>query len=155
MQIDRLTRRRPFEAVLDLGCGSGVLAIAVAQALPGASIVASDIDREAVRVARANVRNNRMAGRIRVYAATGLAHAALRGARRYDLVTANILAGPLINLAPDLARAIKPSGIAVLSGLLTDQAKEVGATYLAAGFHVLEKRILSGWATLTLVRASR
>ncbi len=150
--IDRLTRRRQFGHVLDLGCGSGVLAIAAALALPHASIVASDIDREAVRVAQANVRNNRMAGRIRVYAATGLAHAALRGNGRYALVTANILAGPLINLAPDLARAITPGGIAVLSGLLTDQAREVGATYQAAGFRLLETRNLTGWATLTLVR---
>lgn len=152
--IDRLTRRRQFGHVLDLGCGSGVLAIAVAQALPRASIVASDIDPEAVRVAQSNVRNNKLAARIRVYAATGLAHAALRGDGRYDLVTANILAGPLIGLAPSLARAIKPNGIAVLSGLLTDQAREVGATYRAAGFHLLETRNLTGWATLTLVRAS-
>ncbi len=150
--IDRLTRRRHFKRILDLGCGSGVLAIAMAHSLPQASIVASDIDAEAVRVAQSNVRNNRLAGRIRVYAATGLAHPALRGDRRYDFVTANILAGPLINLAPDLARAIKPGGIAVLSGLLSDQATEVGATYQAAGFRIVEKRNLTGWATLTLVR---
>lgn len=153
--IDRLTRRRRFNSVLDLGCGSGVLAIAAAQALPQASIVASDIDGEAVRVAAANIRSNRLGGRIRVYTATGLAHAALRGDGSFDLVTANILAGPLIGLAPHLARAIMPGGIAILSGLLADQAREVAAAYRMSGFRLQEKQILTGWATLVVARTSQ
>ena len=155
LALDRLTRGRPFQRVLDLGCGSGVLAIAAALALPQARIVASDIDPEAVRVARGNVRANRLAGRIKVFAATGLAHPALRGDGRYDLVTANILAGPLIRLAPHLGRAVAPGGIAVLSGLLADQAREVGAAYLTAGFRLRQKLVLMGWATLVLERSMR
>ena len=155
LAIDRLTRSRAFERILDLGCGSGVLAIAAAQALPRADIVASDIDPEAVRVALGNVRSNRLGGRIRVYMATGLAHPALRGEGRYDLVTANILAGPLIGLAPHLGRAMAPKGIAVLSGLLTGQAREVTAAYLASGFRLRQKHILAGWATLVVERTCR
>lgn len=155
LAIDRLTCSRQFKNVLDLGCGSGVLAIAAAQALPRASIVASDIDPEAVRVAAANIRNNRLGARIRVYAAKGLAHPILRGDGRYDLVTANILAGPLILLAPHLARAIEPGGVAVLSGLLAGQAREVTAAYRASGFRLQEKQVLTGWATLVVERTSR
>ena len=155
LALDQLTRRRTFHRVLDLGCGSGVLAIAAAKALAHARIIASDIDPEAVRVAKGNVRDNRLGGRIRVIAATGLAHPALRGAQRYDLVTANILAGPLIRLAPHLGRAVAPKGLAVLSGLLTDQAREVGAAYFAAGFRLRRKLILTGWATLILEREAR
>lgn len=150
--LDRLTRQRPFRRVLDLGCGSGVLAIAAAQTLPAAAIAASDIDPIAVDVARGNIRSNRLGGRIKAYAATGLAHPALRGRARYDLVLANILAGPLIRLASDLARAIEPEGVAVLSGLLVDQAYEVSATYRASGFRVVERRDLTGWTTLVVQR---
>ena len=103
-------------------------------------------------MARGNIRSNRLGGRIKAYAATGLAHPALRGRARYDLVLANILAGPLIRLASDLARAIEPEGVAVLSGLLVDQAYEVSATYRASGFRVVERRDLTGWTTLVVQR---
>ena len=150
--LDRLTRQRRFRRVLDLGCGSGVLAIAAAQTLPLATVRASDIDPVAVEVARGNFRSNRLGGRIKAYAATGLAHTALRGDGRYDLVLANILAGPLIRLAPELARAIEPEGVAVLSGLLVDQAHEVSAAYRASGFRVVERRDYTGWTTLVVQR---
>lgn len=150
--IDRLLPRHRFRRVLDLGCGSGVLAIATRRLLPAARITASDIDAEAVRVARANARGNRAAGRLDIVVSTGFAHPRLRGPERFDLVLANILAGPLITLAPAMRRAIAPQGVAVLSGILAEQANQVTAAYLAAGFSLIAKRIDTGWAILTLVR---
>ena len=152
LAIDRLASRwRPTPRhVLDLGCGSGVLAIAAAQVWPGAEVVASDIDPTAIAVAGGNCRANRQGRRVRTLTAPGLAHAALR--RRFDLVIANILAGPLIAMAPALSGTVGRGGLAVLSGILAEQAGEVAAVYLAAGFRLVERRTLSGWTTLVLAR---
>lgn len=148
--LDALARRRSFNNVLDLGSGSGVLAIAAARLLPRARIVASDIDPIAVGVARGNVRSNRAGSRIETIAAVGLAHPKLRQARRFDLVIANILAGPLLRLAPALRQVIKPGGSLVLSGILVEQAAEVLAVYAMAGFGLRRRVVLSGWSTLVL-----
>ena len=155
--LDALARRGSYSNVLDLGCGSGVLAIAAARVFPAATIQASDIDPIAVVVAAANARRNRTPfgrrpGTIRFHVATGLAHQDLRRAAAFDLVLANILAGPLIDLAPSLARAIKPGGRAVLSGLLTTQAANVFAAYRMSGFHLESRRDHVGWTALVLVR---
>jgi ribosomal protein L11 methyltransferase len=152
LAIDRLARLCRPRKVLDLGCGSGVLAIAAARALPAAAVIASDIDPAATAVAQANATGNRMASRVKIVTARGLDSPMLLRARPYDLVLANILAGPLIALAPQLARAILPGGIAVLSGILADQSRQVEAAYRSAGFILAEKRIIAGWATLTLTR---
>ncbi len=152
LEIDRLTRRGRFQSVLDLGCGSGILAIAVARADPGARILASDIDPGSVAVAAENAAVNRCAGRIRTLHAAGLGHPEIRQAGRYDLLIANILAGPLIVMAKDLARAVKPGGMLVLSGLLDDQAREIIATYNAAGFSLLRRTSVAGWSTLAMTR---
>ena len=148
--IDRLARRHAFQHVLDLGCGSGVLAIAAARAFPRAEIVASDIDAIATSVAADNARANRCARRIRFYTATGLDHPALRGDAAFDLIVANILARPLITLAPKLRTALSPAGRLVLSGLLVAQAAEVLATYRSAGFILDRREDLVGWSILTL-----
>lgn len=150
--IDRLTRRGIFRNVLDLGCGSGVLAIAVARALPHARIIASDLDPQSVVVARANFAANGAGNRIAGVVAAGLGHPELRRRARYDLLIANILAGPLVMLAKDISRAVKPGGAVVLSGLLVPQAPEVIAAYRAADFVLVEHTRLAGWATLVLRR---
>jgi ribosomal protein L11 methyltransferase len=151
--IDALARRRSFRRVIDLGCGTGVLATAAARAFPGARVVAVDNDPLAAAVARSNVRLNRVGGQVRVLTAAGFDHAELRAAGAFDLVLANILPGPLIALAPDMRRALRPGGIAVLSGLLDPQAREVRATYAAAGFRLVRERSRAGWAAPTLVRS--
>jgi ribosomal protein L11 methyltransferase len=150
--IDRLARISSPRTVLDLGCGSGLLAIASARHWPAARIVASDIDPVAVEVAAANVALNGARGRIRMVTAKGLDHPRLRDLQPYDLVVANILAGPLIGLAPRLSRAVRPGGFLVLSGLLGEQAREVFGTYAMAGFRLKEKRVPHNWATLVLNR---
>jgi ribosomal protein L11 methyltransferase len=150
--LDALAKRRPFAGVLDLGCGSGVLAIAAARALPAARVLAVDNDARAAAIAAENARLNRVASRVRVLRATGFGHPALRRARPFDLVLANILPDPLVELAPSLRRAIRPSGIAVLSGVLDHQARQVAAIYRTAGFHVLRRLRDRGWTALILER---
>jgi ribosomal protein L11 methyltransferase len=148
LAIDRLARRHTFARVLDLGCGTGVLAIAAAQVMPHATVLASDIDPIATGVAAENARANGMVRRIAFVTATGLDHPKLRG--DYNLIIANILARPLIALAPRLRRAIAPHGRVVLSGLLVTQAAEVTAHYRAAGFILDRRQDLTGWSILTL-----
>ncbi|MEZ5851796.1 MAG: 50S ribosomal protein L11 methyltransferase [Hyphomicrobiaceae bacterium] len=148
--LEWLTRQGSFARVLDLGCGSGVLAIAAAKAMPEARILASDIDPIAVDVARENARRNRQGHRVRLVVAKGLEHPSLRAAQSFDLILANILAGPLIALAPKLRRALAPRGVAVLSGILAEQTAEVEAAYRAVNLPLLQKRIRNGWATLVL-----
>ncbi len=151
MAIDRAVRQLPPRSVLDLGCGSGVLAIAAQRLAPAAVVIASDIDPVAVEVARANARANG-ACTIECLACAGVpgSHRKRRG--RYDLVIANILAGPLVSLASPIARSVAPGGRLILSGLLVRQAREVLGAYLARGF-ILDQRLeLAGWATLTLVK---
>jgi ribosomal protein L11 methyltransferase len=150
--VDRLARARRFKRVLDLGCGSGVLAIAAARSFPGVRVLAVDNDPLATAVARANARLNRVAGSVRVLDAMGFDHALVRRAQPFDLVLANLLPNPLIALAPRMRRAIAPGGIAVLSGLLDHQAREVRATYAAAGFRLVYQRSRAGWTALMLAR---
>jgi ribosomal protein L11 methyltransferase len=150
--IDLLARRRRFRRVIDLGCGTGVLAIAAARTFPGARILAVDNDPLATAVARANARLNRVAARVRVLDAAGFDHAVVHRAQPFDLVLANILPNPLMEMAPAMRRAIEPGGIAVLSGLLDDQAREVRATYAAVGFRLVHRRSRAGWTALTLAR---
>lgn len=154
LAIDRLARRRHFRRVLDLGCGSGVLAIAGAKSLPAASLVATDIDPRSVMVARGNATLNGVGHRIRFDIAAGFHHPLLRGSNRFDLVLANILAEPLIDFAPSVRRILSPRGHAVLAGLLDQEAKKVTAAYVAAGFRVHHVIRLGGWTILTMaVRA--
>ncbi len=152
LAIDRLTRRRAFVHVLDLGCGSGVLAIAAARALPRAQILATDCDSVAVEIAAANAKANGVEGRIAFACASGFAHPWLRHAAPFDLVIANILAGPLKALAPDLAKAVSRGGIVILSGLLEPEAPAVIAAYGAQKLAIAEHRRIAGWSTLTLIK---
>jgi len=150
--IDRLAHAKPsMRRVLDLGCGSGVLAIAVARTMPRADILASDIDQRSVEVAAENASLNRAASRIRTVRAMGLAHRDLRRGG-FDLILANILAGPLLKLAGPLSKAAARKGTIVLSGLLTSQAPQVIATYRSAGFVLLDHWRSYGWSTLVLER---
>lgn len=150
LAIDRATRTRAFANVLDLGCGSGVLAIAAARALPRARILASDSDPEAVAVARRNAGANGVGARIAFVAAEGLAHPWLRHGAPYDLLIANILAGPLYDLAPAIAAAVSRGANVVLSGLLTPEAAVLVARYGALGFALAGHRQIAGWSILTL-----
>ncbi|MBL8551117.1 MAG: 50S ribosomal protein L11 methyltransferase [Hyphomonadaceae bacterium] len=141
--LEHILRTRRIKRVLDVGAGSGVLAIAAAKM--GASAYGIEIDPRAARIGEVNVRQNNVRGRVRMRAGDG---ARLTGRGRYDLAFANILMRPLIALAPTLSRAVEPGGNLVLSGLLHSQAPLVKAAYASRGF-VLERRLrLDAWTTL-------
>jgi len=148
--LDRLARAgRVFPRVLDLGCGSGVLALAAARLWSG-PVLAADNDPDAVRVARENIILNGLAGRVRVVKSAGYAATGLRRAAPFDLILANILAGPLIRMAPALARNLAPGGRAVLSGLLGTQAPEVLDAHRRQGLTLDFQLRLVEWSALVL-----
>lgn len=138
--------------VADIGCGTAVLAMAAAKVLPDAQVIASDIDAVAVDVAEANLSINGLEGRVACLEAAGFDHPGLTAAAPFDLVFANILKGPLIELAPDMAAHVAPGGRIILSGLLVVQAEAVTAAYLAAGFTLESRDDIGEWSTLVLIR---
>ncbi|MDZ4312362.1 MAG: 50S ribosomal protein L11 methyltransferase [Cypionkella sp.] len=138
--------------VADIGCGTAVLALAAAAVLPDALVIASDIDEVAVDVAEANVAINNMQGRIETMEAAGFAHPRLAEAAPYDLVFANILKGPLVELAPDMAKHLAQDGLIILSGLLVVQADAITAAYVANGFTPQAREDLGEWSCLVMRR---
>ena len=147
--IDRLARGRRFRRVLDVGCGSGVLSIAAAKCWP-ARVLGIDSDPIAVRVARDNVALNGVSARVRIERGEGYAHPLARAWRPFDLILANILADPLIDLAPALRRHLAPEGHAVLSGLLDRQAEAVIAAHRREGLRLVEQVARGPWMALVV-----
>ena len=146
---DALLKRGRFQKVLDVGAGTGVLAIAAAKT-GSRMAIGTDIDRISVRIGRENAKLNQV--RARFVHADGLAHPAVQTNAPYDLVFANILARPLVWLCADIRMALKPGGLAILSGLLRSQERFVRAAYLASGFRVQRRYHRDAWATLVLRR---
>jgi len=146
---DRLIKARSFKKVLDVGAGTGLLAIAAART--GSKLaVGTDIDRPSVRIARENAKVNQ--ANARFVHASGLGHKLVAQNAPYDLVFANILARPLISLGQDIKRALVPGGTVILSGLLRTQERMVKAAYLSRGFRVKTRIHRDAWATLVLER---
>ena len=141
-----------FDRIADIGCGTAVLAMGAARIFGGATILASDIDPVAVEVAEANVAANGLTGKVACVEATGFDHPTLEAAAPFDLVFANILKGPLIDLAPDMAARLSPGGHAILSGILTDQGAEVAEVYARNGINPVHRADIGEWVTLTLTK---
>ncbi len=138
-------------AVADIGAGTAVLAMAAARVWPDiATVLASDIDPVAVEVAEANARANGLSGRLKCVEAAGFGHEALRDGAPYDLIFANILKGPLVALAPDLAANLSIGGFAILSGILNEQADEIVQVYARLGINPVNRGSIGDWTTLTL-----
>ncbi|MGB6769816.1 MAG: 50S ribosomal protein L11 methyltransferase, partial [Methyloceanibacter sp.] len=152
LALDRLLKRGGAYRFVDIGTGTGILAIATARGLNTRG-TASDMDPIAVAVASENARKNGVQSRVMVVHAEGFAHPALRRAT-FDLLFANILLCPLLELAPVFARALRPGGICVLSGLLEPQARQVEARFRALGFTLDSRILLDGWTTLLSRRRS-
>ncbi|MEE9452918.1 MAG: 50S ribosomal protein L11 methyltransferase [Paracoccaceae bacterium] len=152
LSLDKLvTQGVVARNVADIGSGTGVLAMAAASIWPCATL-ASDIDQIATATAKVNIAANGLKNRISCHTSVGFRHVEIRNAVPFDLVFANILAGPLKRLAPDMAKFTTPGSILILSGILTSQALSVEATYKGWGFHRLERRVIGEWTTLTLGR---
>jgi ribosomal protein L11 methyltransferase len=147
--LDTLVKGRRFERVLDVGTGTGVLAIAAAKS-GSRTVVGTDIDGPSVRIARENAVLN--TAKVQIFRADGLAERRVAAHTPYDLVFANILAGPLVGLSGDIAGALKPGGFAILSGLLRTQARAVRAAYLTKGFESHRRLNRDAWTTLVLRR---
>jgi ribosomal protein L11 methyltransferase len=156
--LDRLAESLTPASMLDLGTGSGVLALAGQKVWPGMRIVASDIDPIAVEVTDDNIRVNAGVSRaigtpgagMALVVAPGLDDPAFDGEKPFDLITANILAAPLVALAGDITDALASGGTLVLSGLLATQEKEVLEPYQARGLVTLGRVEKGEWLALTL-----
>ena len=135
------------KTVLDLGTGTGLLAIAAAKIWSDCEILATDIDEESVIETVENTAKNGVKPRIEAVTADGFHHPVFEGAK-FELIFANILAGPLITLAPEIAARLEAGGRIILSGLLEEQSYKVEAAYDAEGLSLIDKAILDGWATL-------
>jgi ribosomal protein L11 methyltransferase len=147
-------RCRSEASVLDIGTGTGVLAIAAAKALRR-PVLASDIDSRSVIIARENARLNGVAAYLKVFRAAGLRAHRFHANRPFALILANILLEPLRPMATPMARLLAPGGQAVLSGLLVAQANAALADYRARGFVLARRITLQGWTTLVLARSAR
>ena len=152
LALDGLARHRRYRRPLDIGTGSGVLALAAAKLLHR-RVLASDIDCAAARVASHHVRRNGLSGRVRVVCAPGYSSRIVRRSD-YDLIFANILARPLSLMASDLAHALAPGGVAVLSGLLRRHEGAVLAAHRAQGLILSHRVVIEGWSTLVLRRCA-
>ena len=150
--FDRLLSQAPPPArVADVGAGTAVLAMAAA--LAGCrDIVAGDIDPVAVEVALANVEANGLVGRVLCVEAAGFDHPAFDAVTPADLVFANILKGPLVDLAPEMARRVAPGGHAILSGLLIEQGASVDEVYSRHGFNQVHRDDIGDWTCLTMCK---
>ena len=135
---------------LDMGCGSAILAIAMARLWPAATIVAVDHDPNSVSTATENVADNGCAGAVRVAESDGYGSAVVESRTPYDVIAANILARPLIAMAPDAAASLTIGGHAILSGILSEQATMVQDAYERAGFSHTDRLDFENWKTLVL-----
>lgn len=149
--IESVARRERPRSALDLGTGSAVLAIALAK-LCHISVLATDIDPVATRVARANTVLNGVGALVECVTAVGFAHPALTAWRPFDLIVANILARPLMRLAPAMAAHVTPGGSIILSGILDKQRDAVVSAYVNQRFRHVQTTHREGWVTIHLKR---
>jgi ribosomal protein L11 methyltransferase len=151
--LSDLAKTRAYRNVLDLGCGTGLLAIGAVK-LWHRPVLATDIDPVAIEVTRANAAANEARPWVRAAVADGLQHPAIAAVAPFDLILANILAGPLTRLAPDIAQAVAPGGTLVLSGLLRDQENLVLSFYRPHGLILRATRRMNAWSALVLERSA-
>jgi ribosomal protein L11 methyltransferase len=155
LALDRLARAgRRIKHPLDMGCGSGILALAISR-LWTAPVLGVDTDLNSVAVARENMRLNGAAARVRVVHGHGFGTSAVRRGSPFDLIVANILAGPLCRLARGFGRHLAPGGVAIMSGLMTDQEPQVIAAQERHGLRLRRRARLDEWSVLEFGRPTK
>lgn len=150
LALTELATRQP-KAILDIGTGSGILALGARKIWAAAPIVATDIDPTSVDIARENAQTNGVAN-ITWDVAAGTDSDTVQASAPYDMIFANILAGPLVELAPDIAGVIAPGGCLILAGLLDEQESRVQKAYEEQGFQIDRRGGTERWPTLTLTK---
>jgi len=146
--LEDLAQHHPWKRALDLGCGSGILALAMASLCPSASVWATDNDPEAIRVARENATINNKKKALRIQLSDGME--GVTHDAPFDLIVANILATPLIVFAEKIVQHLSPLGHVILSGFLVSQQQEVAQAYEARGWSVEHSLVRDGWASVCL-----
>lgn len=146
--LDAMAERR-FANVIDIGTGTGLLAFAARHLWPAARVLATDIDPMAIEVTRENAGGNAIAG-VELIVADGALDDAITTAAPYDLIIANVLAGPLVSMAPELAAIAAPGATIVLAGLLETQRDQVVEAYAACGCTLLQTDRRGDWTILKL-----
>jgi ribosomal protein L11 methyltransferase len=156
--LDSMKRAgKRFDVIADIGTGTGLLAFAAHRLWPKAYLTASDIDPISVEVTADNAQVNNVPcgvsqGQLALCAAEGTAHPLILARAPYDLVTANILAGPLIELAPSIANILRDNGSLILAGLLNTQIEAVLRAYKRQGFRLEKRTDFGDWPCLWLVK---
>jgi len=151
LALDKLVARdKKIDEVIDIGCGTAVLAMAVGK-VSSSRIIASDVDQVAVEVALANLKANKLENRIACLQATGFEDTKIRSNAPFDLIFANILKPPLLDLAPCIRRYLKSGGHAIISGILDLQAIEIIEAYRQNDLEVQDRIDIGEWVTLTLI----
>ena len=151
LALDKLvTMGKKIDEVIDIGCGTAVLAMAVGK-VSSSRIIASDVDQVAVEVALANLKANNLENRIACLQATGFEDTKIRSNAPFDLIFANILKPPLLDLAPCIRRYLKSGGHAIISGILDLQAIEIIEAYRQNDLEVQDRIDIGEWVTLTLI----
>ncbi len=145
--LEHVMRQRRVRKVLDLGTGSGVLSIAALK-VGAVRAVGTDIDLDSVRVSEENAAKNNVAVRFKGVHCSGVRHAIVQRDAPYDTVFANILARPLVGLAPDIYRMTRPGGAIILSGLLEHQEPKVIGAFAGRGLSLVKRFHRDGWSTL-------
>jgi ribosomal protein L11 methyltransferase len=140
-------RDRRLRHALDVGCGTGVLAMGAARLWPGIKAIGGDLHAPSVTVARQNARDNGLR-RLHYVVASGARHRQMQASSPYPLVMANILASPLCHLAPTITRATAAGGMIILSGLLQWQQNQVCHAYRKQGVRLRKVFLRANWATL-------
>ena len=139
--------RKNGYTLLDIGTGTGILALAAAKHLP-LTAIASDLDPDAIEVARRHRKRAGLERKVKLVQARGTQHKLIEQNALYPLIIANILAEPLTRLAPGIAKIAARNGTLILSGILNWQARPVISAYTAQNFALLRRRTINEWMTL-------
>lgn len=149
LALDRLARRAKISNALDVGCGSGILSVAIGK-LWRQPLLAVDIDAKSLEIASKTAESNAVSSLCTFVRSDGFNHPAIRNRAPCDLIVANILAGPLKQMAGDMARNAGRQSTIILSGLLIDHGPPLLARYCGFGFSLVERIVVGGWVTLVL-----